>query len=53
VVDTTSSDACLAALMRVASDHELRRRLQTRAIEDVVQHFPERAAWRVLERLFA
>jgi GT2 family glycosyltransferase len=53
VVDTTSSDACLAALMRVAFDHELRRRLQTRAIEDVVQHFPERAAWRVLERMFA
>jgi len=50
-VDTSSPGACWRALRRLVERPELRQRLQSRAIADVCEYFPERAAYRILEAL--
>jgi len=52
VVDTDSKDACLLALGRLASDEDLRSRLQRQATIDICQFFPERAAFNILSAMF-
>lgn len=52
VIDTTNTEACWAALLRLVDDHNLRRRLQRQALLDIPQYFPERPAYNILEVLF-
>jgi glycosyltransferase involved in cell wall biosynthesis len=52
-VDTSSLDACVACLERLATDAALRDRLAARAIADAGLHTPDRAAAGILEVLFA
>ena len=52
VVDTSSSRACWRALQRLIDDHGLRLRLQKNALAGVVNFFPERAAFNILDVLF-
>ncbi len=52
-VDTSSRDACVACLERLAADGALLRRLAARAIVDAGLHTPDRAAAGILEVLFA
>jgi glycosyltransferase involved in cell wall biosynthesis len=51
-VDTSSRDACLACLERLATDGPLLRRLAAQAIVDAGLHTPDRAAAGILEVLF-
>ena len=51
VVDASSAGACWRALRRLVEHPDLRRRLRSRAIADVCELFPERAAYRILEAL--
>jgi glycosyltransferase involved in cell wall biosynthesis len=51
-VDTSSRDACIACLERLATDTALLRRLAARAIADAGLHTPDRAAAGILEVLF-
>jgi hypothetical protein len=51
VVNTTSRRACARALRQLVDDHELRRRVQQRAIQDVCAFYPERPAYQILEVL--
>jgi len=53
IVDTSSEDACQAALERLIQDHPLRSRLQQQAIRDVCQFPPEMAALNVMKALFS
>jgi glycosyltransferase involved in cell wall biosynthesis len=52
-VDTSSRDACVASLERLATDEGLLRRLAGQAIADAGFHTPDRAAAGILEVLFA
>jgi len=52
VVDTSSQEACFAALERLVIDEQLRTGIQQRAIVDICRHFPERAASNILNTLF-
>jgi len=52
VVDTSSREACVAALERLIVDHELRASLQKQAISDMCSFFPEKAAYKILGTLF-
>ena len=52
-VDTSSPDACIACLERLATDEPLLRRLAAQAIADAGLHTPDRAAAGILEVLFA
>jgi GT2 family glycosyltransferase/glycosyltransferase involved in cell wall biosynthesis len=52
VVDTSSQEACFAALERLVIDEQLRTGFQRRAIVDICAHFPERAAYNILNTLF-
>jgi glycosyltransferase involved in cell wall biosynthesis len=52
-VDTSSREACLACLERLATDESLLRRLAAQAIADAGFHTPDRAAAGILEVLFA
>jgi glycosyltransferase involved in cell wall biosynthesis len=52
-VDTSSRDACIACLERLATDGALLRRLAAQAIVDAGLHTPDRAAAGILEVLFA
>jgi GT2 family glycosyltransferase len=51
VIDTSSVGACWRALRRLIERPDLRQRLQERAIADVCELFPERAAYGILEAL--
>jgi ABC-type polysaccharide/polyol phosphate transport system ATPase subunit/GT2 family glycosyltransferase/glycosyltransferase involved in cell wall biosynthesis/uncharacterized coiled-coil protein SlyX len=53
MVDTDSESECLSALDRLVTDTELRTHLQRRAIVDICEFFRERAAFNVLNALFA
>ena len=53
IIDTSSSEACLAALDRLVKDKELRFHLQQQAIFDICQYFPEQSAYNFLDTLFA
>jgi glycosyltransferase involved in cell wall biosynthesis len=52
VIDTSTADSCLNALVRLLEDHELRCRLMSRAFRDVIRHHPAAAAHRSLAALF-
>ncbi|HEX8354229.1 MAG TPA: glycosyltransferase, partial [Pyrinomonadaceae bacterium] len=52
VVDTGSIDACLAALERLTLDQALRTRLQRQSLLDACEHYPEGAAYNILNALF-
>jgi glycosyltransferase involved in cell wall biosynthesis len=52
-VDTSSRNACVACLERLATDGALLRRLAAQAIADAGLHTPDRAAAGILEVLFA
>lgn len=52
-VDTSSRDACIGCLERLATDGALLRRLAAQAIADAALHTPDRAAAGILEVLFA
>jgi glycosyltransferase involved in cell wall biosynthesis len=52
-VDTSSRDACIACLERLATDPSLLRRVAAQAIADAGLHTPDRAAAGILEVLFA
>jgi glycosyltransferase involved in cell wall biosynthesis len=52
VVDTGSRDECWRGLRTLLQNHDLRRELQDRALRDVCAHFPERAAYNILDTLF-
>ena len=52
-VETSSRDACIACLERLATDRSLLRRLAAQAIADAGLHTPDRAAAGILEVLFA
>jgi glycosyltransferase involved in cell wall biosynthesis len=51
VVDTSSPDACWRALQRLIEDHSLRTRIQSNALVDVCEYFPERPAFNILNVL--
>jgi glycosyltransferase involved in cell wall biosynthesis len=51
-VDTGSLDSCIAGLDRLIRDEQLRGSLQQRAMFDICQHFPEIAAFNILQALF-
>jgi glycosyltransferase involved in cell wall biosynthesis len=51
-VDTSSKDACVACLERLATDGALLGRLAAQAIADAGLHTPDRAAAGILEVLF-
>jgi glycosyltransferase involved in cell wall biosynthesis len=52
MVDTSSQEACLAALRQLIEDHALRSQLQRHAIIDAAGHYPERTAFNILQALF-
>jgi glycosyltransferase involved in cell wall biosynthesis len=52
VVDTSSREACLAALERLVTDEQLRIRLQCNAVFDICQFFREKAAFNILNAIF-
>ncbi len=52
VVDTSSWRTCWRALRRLIEDRDLRSRLQKNALVDVVDFFPERSAFYILDALF-
>ena len=53
IVDTSSAENCLGALMRIIDDRELREQLQKSALRDVVGYYPERPAFEILKVLFS
>ena len=53
IVDTDSKSECLRALCRLVTDTELRTHLQRRAIVDICEFYQERAAFSVLDAVFA
>jgi GT2 family glycosyltransferase len=52
VIDTCSEEACLTAMDRLVRDGQLRNRIQQKAIGDICQYFPEKAALKILGTLF-
>jgi|GEM_PF-3600669 len=52
IVDSSSKDACLTALMRLVDDEELRLKIGRQALIDVCQYFPEKSAFKTLKALF-
>jgi glycosyltransferase involved in cell wall biosynthesis len=52
-IDTASLEACTDALVRLSTDHELRRKLQRRAIYDAPLLFHEAPTARLLDALFS
>lgn len=52
LVDTSDLDACYAAVIRFYEDREFLRRAQMAAVSSAAQLFPEKAALKVLDKLF-
>ena len=52
VIETDSVEPCVAALDRLIRDEQLRTSIQQEAIFDICQHFPEKAAYNILQALF-
>ncbi len=52
IVDTSTPDACYNALKQLVENDSLRREIQLSALYDVVQYFPEKAAFNILDCLF-
>jgi glycosyltransferase involved in cell wall biosynthesis len=53
MVNTADENACWAALVRLVEDGDARGWLRRRGLYDACRFFPERAAYRILETLFA
>jgi len=53
VVDTSSVDACTAALTRLVEDHSLRQRLQKTGMAEVAAYHPELPTYNILQTLFS
>lgn len=53
VVDTHVETACWEALVRLVEEEGLRRHLQHQALRDTCRYYPERAAFTILDVLFA
>jgi GT2 family glycosyltransferase len=53
VVDTSSAEASWYELRRLVENHDLRSRLQSRALTQVCDLFPERPALNILKALFS
>jgi glycosyltransferase involved in cell wall biosynthesis len=52
VVDTSSAEACTAALMRLLTDHDLRARLQRTGMYEVCAYHPQLPTYNVLQIMF-
>jgi glycosyltransferase involved in cell wall biosynthesis len=52
VIDTSTADSCLAALVRLVEDPPLVKRLMDRGFRDVIRHRTLLAAHRTLDALF-
>ena len=52
VIETKSLEPCVDALDRLIRDEQLRLSIQQQSIFDICQHFPEKAAYNILETLF-
>ncbi len=52
IIETTSLDTCVFAVDRLIRDEPLRKSMQQQAIFDICQHYPEKAAFHILESLF-
>ncbi|MCT7949160.1 glycosyltransferase [Ancylothrix sp. C2] len=52
IVDSSSPEACLAALERLIVDENLRTKIQRQAIKDVCEFYPEKGAFYTLKSLF-
>jgi GT2 family glycosyltransferase len=52
IVDTTNFQNCYESLEELISNDQLRIELQLNGSKDVVQYFPERAAYNILKSLF-
>ncbi len=53
VIDTDSVEPCIAALDRLIRNEQLRTSIQQQSIFDICQHYPEKAAYNILETLFS
>ncbi|MGC8853745.1 MAG: glycosyltransferase, partial [Halothiobacillaceae bacterium] len=53
VIDTASRDECVKALELLITNHQLRHHIQQRALRDIVQFFPERCAFNMMNALFS
>ena len=52
MIDTSSPEACWRALRRLIEDHDLRSRLQRKALVEACDFFRERPAFNMLSALF-
>lgn len=52
VVDTASYQSSLQALEELVGDGQLRKQLQLSGIQDVVQYYPEKVSYNILNSLF-
>jgi glycosyltransferase involved in cell wall biosynthesis len=52
IVDTASEQSCVDGLQRLIMDAKLRAQIQRRAMYDVCQYAPERAAFNIMKALF-
>ena len=52
IVDTTNFQDCYESLEELINNDQLRIELQLNGSKDVVQYFPERAAFNILKSLF-
>ena len=52
MIDTSSPEACWRALRRLIEDHDLRSRLQRKALVEACDFFRERPAFNILSALF-
>jgi GT2 family glycosyltransferase/glycosyltransferase involved in cell wall biosynthesis len=52
VIETDSVEPCVDALDRLIRDEQLRTSIQQQSIFDICHHFPEKAAYNILETLF-
>lgn len=53
LVNTRSDEECFAALKRLVENHEIRSKLQRRAIEDMAQYSSTVCAYRILDCIFS
>ena len=52
VVDTTDFQECYLGLKKLVENDDLRKAIQMRGSREVVKHYPEQAAYRILRVLF-
>lgn len=52
IVDSSSPEACLAALERLIVDENLRLKIQRQAVKDICEFYPEKGAFYTLKSLF-